>query len=168
MQNDDKNQKKFNTDRLVIYSRYFAKIPKYFNKAMKIVNNFGESVQIIFPKLEKPLFYIGLFFIFQEILQEDKLYNPDFKIKGLYLIDTLSWHFLASFLFPTLIIGNSVHYFVLVTQKWIKKKFLLQLICVSFSVVWISLLMNPIDNVTSLLLDQTIRKYMTHPLSNEI
>jgi len=159
------NEERSKTDRFIIYSRFFAKIPKYFNKAMKnikhikIVNNYGETVQLVFPKLEKPLFYLGIFFISQEVYFNYILIKNRSRLhKTLFFIDTVLWHSLASFLIPSFIISSSIQYFVISCEKRIQNKNILKFISISFSIIWIYILMDPIDQFTNYFLDNTFRK----------
>jgi hypothetical protein len=154
------------SDRFLVYSRYFAKIPKYFQKALKsfkLVKPYKASIKLISPKIERVFFYLGLGVIAYEIF--NKFYNlkkSDSKFKNLFLIDTILWHCLASFLLPSLVIGNSVHYFVAALDKVIQNKKIHTLACVSFSVLWIYSMMSPMDKFAHFILDNSYRRYLNY------
>jgi hypothetical protein len=154
------------SDRLVVYSRYFARIPKYLRKAIrsfKRVEPYVASIKIISPNIERIFFYLGLGVISYEIWSKYIfLKNSEIKNKNLHLLDTILWHCLASFLLPTLVIDNSVHYLVAGLNKVTNNKKLQMIASVGLSILWIYFIMNPIDNLSNFILENSYRKYLNY------
>lgn len=75
-------------------------------------------------------------------------------------LDTISWHILASFLFPELILGGILR---LSKQKlerlFVRKSTLIFYISVAIAFASLPLIIKPIDKLTDLLLDFTSRSY---------
>ena len=127
------------------------------------MNNFHDSFQKYSGKFERPLFYLGLGCIAMTTsIEYSKLKNENKKIKCLFLVDTFQWHLFASFIFPSIIISNSIQGFVLLLKKYIKNQKLLQVLCIGFSVCWIPAVVTPIDNLTNLMLDNSTRKLLKY------
>jgi hypothetical protein len=145
-------------DRYIIYSRYFARITKYIKRSVAVMKNFHEDFSKYSAKFEKPLYFIGLCCIGMNVaIEYRKIKNENLKKKGIFWIDTFTWHALASFIFPGFIISNSIHGCVLLLRKHVKNPKVLQWMIIGFSIVWIPLMVNPIDNFTKFLMDHTLR-----------
>lgn len=156
--NDQRNQ-----DKLYIYGRYYAKIPGYIKKALKIVHNYHDSLHAIFPKLETPLLYISLACVVNEIrLDYVKIKHKNEKYRTYFLVDQAVWHLLSSFVIPSLSLSNMIHYFIIFSEKLIKNQRLLKLTCGVTSGLMVYSIMNPIDKVSNIIMDNTFRRVINY------
>jgi hypothetical protein len=145
-------------ERYIVYSRYFARITKYIKRSVAVMKNFHEDFSKYSAKFEKPLYFIGLGCIGMSIaIEYGKIKNQNLKKKGIFWVDTLTWHALASFIFPGFIISNSIHGCVLLLRKIVKNPKILNRMIIAFSFVWIPLMVNPIDNFTKFIMDHSLR-----------
>jgi hypothetical protein len=155
--------------RFMVYSRYFARIPKYINKALKIVrkikkvNTYGTSIQMVFPIMEKPLFALGILSMFHDVYFEYcKISHKNRKYRYLFMADQAVWHTFGSFIFPGIFISKSIEIFVLFSQKYIKNSNYLKCLSVGFSIVLIACSIKFLDNLTDVFLDNTYRKIIDY------
>ena len=77
----------------------------------------------------------------------------------IFMVDKLCWFYLASFFFPKLIFGKSVTLFVNTTGRFIRNSNVHISISVLFSLAMIYFSMNPIDRVSTFILDKTFRRF---------
>ncbi len=159
------------SEKLLIYGRYFARIPKYFNKAIKIIHNYHSTLHLVVPHIEKPLLFLTWACIFHEVNHDYKNFKSNRSLtnrqKTIFVADSLAWHSLASFIFPSIIISNSIHYFVVFSRKFISNKRTLQIVCVLFSVCFIFCMIHPIEKMTTYTMDNTFRMVINYDESNK-
>ncbi len=116
-------EKEFSFERYLIYARYFARITKYIKRSVAVMNNFHDSFHNYSVRFEKPLKVLSLGCIGMNIATEYyKIRKESYKRKGIFFIDILTWHALASFVFPSLIISYSIHVFVLLLKRQLRSQ----------------------------------------------
>jgi len=151
-------EKEINLERYLIYARYFSRITKYIKRSVAVMNNFHDSFHNYSIRFEKPLKFLSLSFIGLNIATEYyKVRNESYKRKGIFFIDIFTWHALASFIFPSFIISNSIHGFVLILKRYVRNQKTLNIICIGCSIIWIPAMVTPIDTITKILMDNSLR-----------
>jgi hypothetical protein len=148
-------------ERYFVYSKYFARMTKYINRSIKVMNNFHENFHNYSLKFERPLYYLGLGCIIMSIgIEFQKVKNESTRKKTIFFVDILTWHAFASFIFPGIIISNSIRRFTSLLKKVIIRQKLLHALSIGFSVCWIPAVVSPIDNFTTFILNNTTRKFL--------
>ena len=169
------------SERTLLYARYFAKIPRYlknmkyvlkmpkilsrFNRATKAIHDHHPDTQLRHPIVDKPLLYLTYTLIAYSIYKDYKIISSNrtltIKENITFLIDKLCWFYLASFFFPKMIFGKTVNLFVNTSGRYIRNNIVHTRVCVLFSLAMIFFSMNPIDRLSTFILDNTYRKYVS-------
>lgn len=161
MNTSEKDALVFKIERYFVYSKYFARMTKYINRSIKVMNNFHEDFHNFSRKFEKPFYYLGLGCIIMSVgIEYQKIKNDTRRKKTIFFIDMFIWHAFASFILPGLIISNSIRSFTSLLKRVVVRQKLLNTLCIGFSICWIPAVVSPIDYFTTFFLNNTTRKYL--------
>jgi hypothetical protein len=158
--------------RVLVFGRYFARIPRYINRMSKAltklkpiqhVKRFGLPIKLTFPMMDKPLFALAIGSIGYDIYHDYlKVKNENSVFKTFFLMDRVIWNLLRSFVFSTIFISNSMYAFIYLAGKCTSNPTAIKLLSIGFSIFLITYCLHHIDGFTTFFMDNTYRKVIDY------
>jgi branched-subunit amino acid permease len=134
-------------------------------KPLKQLNNVSESLNRAIPNMDKPFTLLALAYVIwdtKESYDTIKDKNKSLAFRSLFILDNLTWHSLASFVFPSIIVSNTIHASMYIMEK-LKVRINIarySSVVIAFIVIFYSV--NPIDKFGDVFMDYTYRQLIDY------